>query len=61
MIRGRNSSSRAKAAKFDPKSDLWTRITMFQGAPLPDDLTAPEVDDWAFPVAPAPATAAVVV
>jgi hypothetical protein len=34
---------------------------MFQGAPLPDDLTVPEVDDWAFPVAPAPATAAVVV
>ena len=22
------------ASKFDPKSDLWTRITMYQGAPL---------------------------
>jgi hypothetical protein len=21
------------ATKFDPKSDLWTRITMYQGAP----------------------------
>ena len=21
------------ASKFDPKSDLWTRITLFQGAP----------------------------
>ncbi|MGX1097796.1 hypothetical protein [Amorphus sp. MBR-141] len=26
------------ASKFDPKSDLWTRITMFAGAPLPDEL-----------------------
>jgi hypothetical protein len=27
------------ASKFDPKSDLWTRITMFQGAPHPGQLT----------------------
>jgi hypothetical protein len=26
------------ATKFDPKSDLWIRITLFQGAPLPKDL-----------------------
>lgn len=36
------------ANKFDPKSDLWTRITLFQGAPLidDDDLGA----DWSFAV-----------
>ena len=41
------------ASKFDPKSDRWTRITMFQGAPLPDDLMAGDGDfdptDWCFP------------
>jgi len=40
------------ATKFDPKSDLWTRITMYQGAPLIDELDDPNADDWAFPVAP---------
>ena len=34
--------------KFDPKSDLWTRITMYQGAPLPEEVSG--VDDWSFPV-----------
>ncbi|MEW5421850.1 hypothetical protein [Amorphus sp. 3PC139-8] len=33
------------ASKFDPKSDRWTRITMFAGAPLPDELT-PSHPDW---------------
>jgi len=33
------------ASKFDPKSDLWTRITLFQGAPTRDDLAQPG-DDW---------------
>lgn len=37
------------ATKFDPKSDLWTRIAMFQGAPLAEGLDASDVDDWAFP------------
>ncbi len=37
------------ATRFDPKSDLWTRITLFQGAPLADELTSSEADDWAFP------------
>lgn len=41
------------ASKFDPKSELWTRITMYQGAPLPAELAAPDADDWAFPVKPA--------
>jgi len=36
------------ASKFDPKSDLWTRITMYQGAPLPSELS--EDKDWCFPV-----------
>ena len=40
------------ASKFDPKSDLWTRITMFQGAPMPDDLAGPSSDDWFFPTKP---------
>ena len=26
------------ALKFDPKSDKWLRICMFQGAPLPEEL-----------------------
>ena len=35
------------ASKFDPKSDLWTRITMYQGAPLPEEIST--ADDWCFP------------
>ena len=40
------------ASKFDPKSDRWTRITLFQGAPLPGELGREDVDDWAYPVVP---------
>ena len=40
------------ASKFDPKSDRWTRITLFQGAPLPGELDRDDADDWAFPVTP---------
>lgn len=40
------------ASKFDPKSDLWTRITMYQGAPLDDELDRGDADDWCFPVKP---------
>ncbi|MEO0618047.1 MAG: hypothetical protein AAFZ01_02075 [Pseudomonadota bacterium] len=40
------------ASKFDPKSDRWTRITMYQGAPLPHELARSDSDDWAFAVAP---------
>jgi hypothetical protein len=40
------------AAKFDPRSDLWTRITMYQGAPLPDELGRVGADDWNFAVTP---------
>ncbi len=37
------------ATKFDPKSDLWTRITLAQGAPLADELSL-QMDDWWLPV-----------
>ena len=37
------------AGKFDPKSDRWTRITLFQGAPLIEELGATDADDWLFP------------
>lgn len=36
------------ATRFDPKSDRWLRITLFQGAPLPQELDRPDADDWAF-------------
>ncbi|MDA9031257.1 hypothetical protein N9I31_05410 [Candidatus Pseudothioglobus singularis] len=39
------------ASKFDPKSDLWTRISMYQGAPMPDQLSEPNHDCWSFPIA----------
>jgi len=32
------------ASRFDPKSDLWTRINLAQGAPLFDELET--ADDW---------------
>ncbi|MEX0340531.1 MAG: hypothetical protein AB3N11_16010, partial [Arenibacterium sp.] len=40
------------AAKFDPKSDRWTRITLAQGAPLFDELERAE--DWWLPAFDAP-------
>jgi hypothetical protein len=39
------------ASKYDPKSDLWTRISMYQGAPMPDQLSEPNHDCWSFPIA----------
>ncbi|MCW2306002.1 hypothetical protein [Rhodobium gokarnense] len=39
-------------SKFDPKSDLWTRVNMFQGAPLPLELAAGWDGEWVFPVRP---------
>ena len=38
------------AIKFDPKSDRWTRITLYQGAPSFEQLNQNNVDSWAFPV-----------
>ncbi len=40
------------ASKFDPKSELWTRICMYQGAPMPEHLSDSGFDDWYFPVIP---------
>ena len=33
--------------KFDPRSDKWLRINMFQGAPLPDELKNYK-DQWIY-------------
>ena len=35
------------AIKFDPRSDKWLRINMFQGAPLPDELKNLD-DQWIY-------------
>lgn len=37
------------ATKFDPRSDRWVRITMFQGAPYPSELSACDPDEMAYP------------
>jgi len=37
------------ATKFDPRSDRWVRITMYQGAPYPDELSMLDPDDLAYP------------
>ena len=34
---------------FDPKSDLWTRVTLYQGAPLPGDIADGRESQWLFP------------
>lgn len=34
---------------FDPKSDLWTRVTLYQGAPLPGDVASGKETQWLFP------------
>lgn len=38
--------------KFDPKSKLWVRNTMFQGAPLLEEIGQSFTDDWFMPLAP---------
>ncbi len=38
--------------KFDPRSKLWVRNTMFQGAPLLEDIGHTFNDDWFMPLAP---------
>ncbi len=49
------------ASRFDPKSDRWVRVTLFQGAPLFCELFSDHgtdkerlsaLDDWSFPVEP---------
>ena len=37
------------ATRFDPRSDRWLRITMFQGCPYPDELANSNPDDAFYP------------
>ncbi len=37
------------ATRFDPRSDRWVRITMYQDAPFPDELAESDVDAWTYP------------
>ena len=37
------------ATKFDPRSDRWLRITMYQGAPYPHELADCDPDDMVYP------------
>lgn len=43
------------ATRFDPRSDRWIRITMFQGAPYPSELATADLDGWSYPPRPNPA------
>lgn len=43
------------AIKFDPKSDRWTRITLYQGAPAFAELDRANADSWAVPAFTKPA------
>lgn len=37
------------ATRFDPRSDRWLRITLFQGAPYPDELTVERNEEaWVY-------------
>lgn len=38
--------------KFDPRSRMWVRNTMFQGAPLLTDIGTDIGDSWCFPIRP---------
>ena len=40
------------ATHFDPRSDRWVRINMFQGAPFPHELADVAADDWSYPSPP---------
>ncbi len=37
------------ATRFDPRSDRWVRICMYQGAPYPQDLSPGTADLWVYP------------
>ena len=37
------------ATYFDPRSDRWVRINMFQHAPLPDEFATSDADGWTLP------------
>lgn len=41
------------AERFDPKSNRWVRITLFQGAPLVEEIGSSSFnDDWLYPLLP---------
>ena len=41
------------AERYDPKSNRWVRITLFQGAPLVEEIgTTSFQDDWFYPLLP---------
>jgi hypothetical protein len=40
------------ATHFDPRSDRWIRINMFQDAPFPHELALGDADDWSYPPLP---------
>jgi hypothetical protein len=40
------------AERFDPQSNRWVRVTLFQGAPLVEDIGREFKDDWFFPAIP---------
>ena len=37
------------ANRFDPRSDRWVRINMFQYAPFPHELTSMSGETWVYP------------
>ncbi|WP_247256942.1 hypothetical protein [Pseudomonas moorei] len=37
------------ATQFDPRSDRWVRINMYQNAPFPHELNQVLEDDWSYP------------
>lgn len=37
------------ATRFDPRSDRWVRINMYQNAPFPHELSQVLADDWSYP------------
>ncbi|EFL90884.1 conserved hypothetical protein [Ahrensia sp. R2A130] len=43
------------ASRFDPRSDRWTRITLYAGAPSADELTAENAGDCFLPASATPA------
>ena len=45
----RSKLSMFGATKFDPRSDRWVRVTLFQGAPLFNEVHS---DEWLFPLLP---------
>ena len=39
------------ACQFDPRSDRWLRINMYQNAPFPQELASLGPEDWSYPEA----------